>query len=156
MFQIDALREDLVLVQRDQRCPASAASSFSNRIEFVGRLPANTLCGTQRFQRLAGQALLLELGAHLVGGLAPHQRLGLGEEVREQDRVVLADRVVRLDRREEVARDELRALVDQLVERVLAVGARLAPDDRAGARSRQRWPSRSTLLPLLSMSPCWK
>ena len=35
-------------------------------------------------------------------------------------------------RGEEVARDDLRALVDQLVEGVLPVGARLAPDDRAG------------------------
>ena len=34
--------------------------------------------------------------------------------------------------RDEVARDEPRALVDQLIEGVLAVGARLAPVDRAG------------------------
>lgn len=31
-----------------------------------------------------------------------------------------ADRVLRLDRGQEVGRDELRALVDELVERVLA------------------------------------
>lgn len=37
-------------------------------------------------------------------------------------------RVVRVDGREEVARDEAVALMDQLVERVLPVGARLAPD----------------------------
>ena len=36
----------------------------------------------------------------------------------------------RLRLREEVGRDELGALVDQLVERVLPVGAGLAPDDR--------------------------
>mmetsp|Transcript_17542 Transcript_17542/g.45004 ORF Transcript_17542/g.45004 Transcript_17542/m.45004 type:complete len:224 (+) Transcript_17542:929-1600(+) len=45
---------------------------------------------------------------------------------------MLAHRVLRLHRREEVARDQLRALVDQLVEGVLAVGAWLSPDDRAG------------------------
>ena len=69
---------------------------------------------------------------------------------------MLAERVVRLDRGEEVAGDELRALVDELVEGVLAVGARLAPDDRAGLASRTRSPSRSRYLPLDSMSPCWK
>ena len=41
------------------------------------------------------------------------------------------DRVVALDRRDEVARDELRALVDELVEGVLSVRPRLAPDHGA-------------------------
>ena len=45
---------------------------------------------------------------------------------------MLAERVLALDGGDEVARDQLRALVDQLVEGVLAVGAGLAPDDRAG------------------------
>ena len=45
---------------------------------------------------------------------------------------MVADDLVRLREPDEVARDQLRALVDQLVERVLAVGARLAPHDRAG------------------------
>ena len=39
------------------------------------------------------------------------------------------DRVVRRRGREEVAGDELRALVHELVERVLAVGPGRAPDD---------------------------
>lgn len=39
------------------------------------------------------------------------------------------DRVERLNRGEEVAGDELGALVDQLVEGVLAVRAGLSPDD---------------------------
>ena len=58
------------------------------------------------------------------------------EEVGEQDAVVLRarDRVVRRRGREEVARDELRALVHELVERVLAVGAGRAPDDRLESR----------------------
>ena len=41
---------------------------------------------------------------------------------------------------------ELRPLVDQLVEGVLAVGARLAPEDRAGVRSRPAAPSRVDVL----------
>ena len=56
-------------------------------------------------------------------GLAAHEGLGLGEEVREQDHVVVAHLVLRLDGGQEVGRDELRALVDQLIERVLTVGA---------------------------------
>ena len=44
------------------------------------------------------------------------------------------DRVVRRRGREEVAGDELRALVHELVERVLPVRARRAPDDRLRER----------------------
>ena len=40
--------------------------------------------------------------------------------------------LVRVGGDEEIARDDVGALVDQLVEGVLAIGARLAPDDRAG------------------------
>ena len=44
----------------------------------------------------------------------------------------VADGSVRLGEADEVGRHQPRALVDQLVEGVLAVGARLAPHDRAG------------------------
>ena len=66
-----------------------------------------------------------QLEARFVGRLALHQRLGLGQVVREQDRVVIAPRVMALSRGQEIARDQLGALVDQLVEGMLAVGARL-------------------------------
>ena len=46
--------------------------------------------------------------------------------------MVVADRVQRLAEADQVDRDQLRALVDQLVEAVLAVRARLAPEDGAG------------------------
>ena len=74
--------------------------------------------------------------ADLVLGLAERERLGLREEVGEQDAVVLRarDRVVRRRGREEVGGDELRALVHELVERVLPVRARRAPDDRLRER----------------------
>ncbi|KAG5457635.1 MAG: hypothetical protein BJ554DRAFT_2295, partial [Olpidium bornovanus] len=75
--------------------------------------------------------VLRKLIPHLVGRLSQHEGFGLREEVREQNGVVEAagDRVVRSDGGDEVTRDELGALVDQLVERVLAVRAGLAPDD---------------------------
>ena len=67
-----------------------------------------------------------------LGGLAEGQRLRLGEDVGEQHVVMLAERVEGLGEGDEVARDEPRPLMDQLIEGVLAVGARLAPVDRPG------------------------
>ena len=46
--------------------------------------------------------------------------------------VVVADRVVRLAEADEIGGDEVRPLVDELVEAVLSVRAGLAPLDRAG------------------------
>ena len=97
--------------------------SFSARITFVGRLPSNTRCGTTVVGR--------SLGPHLLLGLAERERLGLREDVRHEDVVVVAERVQRLAEPDEVDRDELRALVDELVEAVLAVRPGLAPEDGA-------------------------
>ena len=70
--------------------------------------------------------------ANLLLCLAERESLGLRKEVGEEDAVVerVADRVVRRRRRNEVGGDNLRALMHELVERVLAVRARCAPDDR--------------------------
>ena len=46
--------------------------------------------------------------------------------------MVIAELIVRLDADQEIGRHQPRALVQQLEERVLAVGARLAPHDRRG------------------------
>ena len=69
---------------------------------------------------------------------------------------MLAHRVVRFDRRDEVGRDQLRSLVDKLVKRVLAIGARLAPDDGTGGiidefALRGSRPSRCSPYPLLEI-----
>src|SRR5690606_9523160 len=66
-----------------------------------------------------------------LAGFTERQRFGLGEEVRQQLRMVVGQWVVRNRRGDEIARYHFGTLVDQLVERVLAVGARLAPDDWA-------------------------
>src|SRR5207253_6515658 len=71
------------------------------------------------------------LGGDLLRRLAEGERLRLREEVRHEQGMVLADLVERAQEADEVARDQLRALVDELVEGVLAVRARLTPDDRA-------------------------
>lgn len=98
----------------------------------VGRLVALEDLGLD--ERLVLGLFRSELLDDLFLGLAERQRLGLREEIGEQDLVVLAasDWVERLHGRQEVARDELGALVDELVECVLAVRARLAPDNRSG------------------------
>ncbi len=88
MFQIDALREDAVLVQRDQLAERRRASAARRRIVFDGRLPSKVRCGTSQ----SGVPSAL----HLVGRLAEGQRLGLGEDVRHQQVVVRAERVERL------------------------------------------------------------
>ena len=68
---------------------------------------------------------------------------------------MLAQRVVAVGRGQEVARDQLGALVDKLVKGMLAVGAGLPPDHRPGGVIHPL-PCVCTLLPLLSISPCWK
>ena len=91
---------------------------------------------------------------HLFGGLAEGQGLGLGQHIRDQDVVMGADGMQRLGERDEVAWDELRSLMDQLVKRVLAVRAGLAPVDRASLVVRV--PSSVTCFPLDSMVSCWR
>ncbi len=61
--------------------------------ELVGRLPVKTLCGISFSSAVAVDAVLLEFLADFVGRLALHQRLGLREEIREQDGVVFAERI---------------------------------------------------------------
>ena len=86
--------------------------------------------------------------------LAERERLGLGEEVGHEQVVVVADLGVGTDEADEVARDQPRALVDQLVVGVLPVGAGLAPHDGPGHAATRVRRRASTDLPLLSMSSC--
>ena len=90
---------------------------------FDGRLPSKTR-GHEPIRRA--------FGFDFFGRLAEGQRLGLGQHVRQEHVVVPAERIERLDERDEVARDQPRPLMDQLIEGVLAVCARFAPVDRAG------------------------
>ena len=71
---------------------------------FVGRLP----CERAVRHLVRGHAL----GLDLLARLAERQRLGLREEVGHQQVLVVADLVVGVHEPDEVARDELRALVD--------------------------------------------
>ena len=71
-------------------------------------------------------------GPDLFGRFTERERLGLREHIGQQEIMVLAERIERVNETDEVARDKLRPLMDELVEGVLAVGARLAPVDRPG------------------------
>src|SRR5207249_4086055 len=72
------------------------------------------------------------LSLDLVGRLTEGQGFGLSEHVCQEYVVVPAKRVERPVERDEVAWNESRSLMNQLVERVLAICAWFAPIDRAG------------------------
>ena len=55
------------------------------------------------------------------------QCLGLREQIRHELIMMAADRIQRLPEADEVALDQLRSVMDELIERVLAVRSRLAP-----------------------------
>src|SRR5690606_17629463 len=93
-------------------------------------VPLEGLRRDQALEVVAGVTFAREFRACLVRRPPLHEGLGLGEEVGEQRGMVRAQRVLAARRREEVTRDQLRALVDELVEGVLAVGTGLAPDHR--------------------------
>ena len=86
-------------------------------------------------------------------GLAEGERLGLRDHGRDQEVVVAAERVDRLEEGDEVARHERRPLVEELEEGVLPVRPGLAPDDRRGLAADRR-PSAVTCFPLVSIASC--
>src|SRR5271165_4938148 len=123
-----ALGKDAVLVERDEltkhlRCKPLGEDRVRRTVALENSM------GHEPMRRA--------FGFHLLWCLPKGQRLGLGENVRQKHVVVSAKRVERLDKRDKVTRDEPRPLMYQLIERVLAVGSRLAPVDwpgRAGDR----------------------
>ena len=78
------------------------------------------------------------LGGHLLGALSEGERLGLGKHVCQEHRLMASEGVERMHRAEEVARDPVGALMDELIEGMLSVGARLSPHHRAGGAFDER------------------
>ena len=76
------------------------------------------------------------LGAHLVGRLTKGERLGLGQEVAQEQLMhvltVVGRRVGGVGEGDKVGRNHHSALVQQLIEGMLAVGAGLTPEDLTG------------------------
>ena len=140
-----ALREHAVLVERDQ-----LAQRF--RREPVGEDGVRRAIAFEHAVR--HKPIRRALRLHLLRRLAERQRLALREDVGQQHVVMAAQRIERLAKGDEVAGNQPRALMDQLIERMLAVGSRLAPVNRTGLVSRPRSPSSVTCLPLLSIVNC--
>ena len=126
----NALREDFVFVHGDE-----GAERFRRNVvhhDGVGRLVAfEHLVRGEECDFFFALAVLAEFFLSLGEGLAVHQGFGLCKEVGKELLVMVADLVVAVGRGDEIARNHLGALVDQLVEGMLAVRARFAPEDRA-------------------------
>ena len=137
------LGEHLVLVERDELAER-VRRELGARIVDDGWLPANTRCGDL-------------VGAHAFGARPRRSVLpnasasGCASRFATSRSWWSPSELVGLREPDEVGRDQLRALVDQLVVGVLAVGAGLAPHDRAGLTRR---PGRPRGRPTCRCSPC--
>src|SRR5580704_4783834 len=143
-FRDDALRQDLPqfdapLIERVD-VPNRALSEngvLVQRHQFAQSFRCQPLCedGIRRTIALedavGNEPLGRAFGFHLFGSFAECQRLGLRKDVRNEQIVVPPKPMQRLGKGDEVARDESGSLVNQLIERVLAVGSGFAPVDRA-------------------------
>ena len=117
------LREDVVLVEGDE-----LAEDF--RGEALGKDRIRWAVALE--DAMGHEPIRRAFRLYFLRRLAECQRLGLGEDVGHEHVMVPAKGVERLAKSDEVARDEPRSLMDQLVEGMLAVGPRLAPIDGAG------------------------
>ena len=118
-----ALGKDRVLIERDQ-----LAQRFGGELvrqDDVGRAVALK-------DAMRNEPIRCPLGLYLLRGLSKCQGLGLGKDVGQQHVMVPPKRIEGLLKTNEVTGNQPGALVNQLVERVLTIGSRLAPVDRAG------------------------
>lgn len=110
----------------------SNESSQGSRGDLLGEDGSGWSVTKESLMRHQGISGILSLD--LLGGLSDHQSFGLSEEVGSKHALVLTtlNRVVRLDGKKEVGRDELCALVKKLEETVLGVGGGFTEQDRTG------------------------
>ena len=150
-----ALDEDAVLVERDQpaeRVGVELAVDEGHRRPVAGE----DLVRGERARPPRRHALAP------ASALAPPPACGPSSAPRDCARQLASSRswwsrqlrLVAVGGDQELDRDDVGALVQQLEEGVLAVGARLAPDQRAGRRRRPACRRASTRLPFDSMSSC--
>src|SRR5574344_2316469 len=116
----NALHEDLVFVHRDERTEG-LRSHFLHHDAVRGLVAFEHLVRSEFRDFGVRLARSAEFRLRDFERLAVHQRFRLGEEVRKELAVMIADLVVAHRRSDEVAGNELGALVDELVEGVLAV-----------------------------------
>ena len=120
-----------MLVQRDERPERERIKAIEQ--QGVGRTIALERLVRRKWLDAPGRnPVRRKPGPDLVHGSPPHQRLGLGEAVRNEQPVPIPEGVVATRGDDEVRGHEPCSLMEQLEERVLAVGARLAPHHRPG------------------------
>src|SRR5262249_35747415 len=84
---------------------------------------------------MRNQPVWRALRLHLLRCLTESERLGLGENVGQQDVMMPAKRIEWLRKRNEVARDQPSPLMNQLIKGVLSVCAWFAPVDGTSVAS---------------------
>src|SRR5882724_1382272 len=144
-FRNDALRQDLAQLNAPliERIDVPDDTLCENRVlvesnELAQRLRREPLShdGVRRAiafkDAVRHQPIWRAFSLHLLGRLAKGERFCLREDIRQQHVVVTPQRIQRLGEGDEVARNEARALMDQLVERMLPVSPWLAPVDGRG------------------------
>ena len=114
-----ALGEDAVLVERDQLAQCG-------RRQVVEQDDVRWTVALE--QPMRHEPIGRAFRGDLLGGLAEGQRLGLGEDIGDQEVLMAAQGVQGMGEGDEIARNEPRPLMDQLVEGMLAVGPRLTPE----------------------------
>ena len=150
------LDEDAVLVERDQPAERLGVELVGRGWSPTGRLPGKTRCGailstSAGFMPLASIWRLAPPPA-CGPSSAPPTAPGSWRAAGRGDACSSGSWPLR--RGQELDRDDVGALVQQLEEGVLAVGAGLAPDQRAGRRRHRRRRRCVTRLPFDSMSSC--
>src|SRR3569833_4755724 len=108
----DALHEDLVFVERNQGAER-ARIELLEQYRIGGPITRKCLVQQQPRDLVGAHARRAEFCAHFLASLAAHQSLGLSKDVRQQNAMMVADGVVTVDGREELAGNEPCALVDE-------------------------------------------
>ena len=118
-----ALREDVVFGERDECAERLWSKPFDEHRRGV-TVPLEDAMGHEPIGRAFRFALL--------GRLAVRPGFALRDDVGDEHVVVGTERIERLGEGDEVAGDQPRALMNQLIEGMLTVGAGFAPVDRTG------------------------
>ena len=118
-----ALHKNLVLIERNQLPETFRREPL--RQKRIRRAVARKRFVRHPFFRHA-------FGATFIRRFSKGQRFRLREEIAHQFGMMIPHRVVRLAKADEITRNQLGALMNQLIKRMLPVRARLPPHDRPG------------------------
>mmetsp|Transcript_24882 Transcript_24882/g.37965 ORF Transcript_24882/g.37965 Transcript_24882/m.37965 type:complete len:308 (+) Transcript_24882:34-957(+) len=130
-----SLHEDFHFVNGNQRSQ-NAGSQLLEQERVGWSVSFKDLVSCQSLDLVRGHSGSDQFSLDGLSVLSESQRFGLGEIVGKKDGVVvngctnvLGQVIVGIDGSQEIARDELGSLVDELVEGMLSVGSGFSPDD---------------------------